>query len=62
MVPAGTIFPVTTFPSCGVTRKLVLEQVVVAILAITGVGLTVTVTVNGLPTQFPASPDLGVTV
>ena len=59
MVPVGTIFP---DPSCGVTRKLVLEQMVFVILAITGVGLTVMVTVNVLPTQLPVSPEVGVTV
>ena len=32
------------------------------ILEITGLGLTVTVTANVLPTQLPAAPDIGVIV
>ena len=59
VVPVGTILPL---PSCGVTRKLVLEQVMVVMSAITGVGLTVTVRVNGSPMQLPVSPEVGVTV
>lgn len=34
----------------------------VKVLLSVGVGLTVMVTVNGVPTQFPAAPDFGVTV
>lgn len=34
----------------------------VRVLVNAGVGFTVTVTVNVAPTQFPASPEVGVTV
>ena len=37
-------------------------QIVVSVFGITGIGFTVIVTVNVAPTQFPAAPEVGVTV
>ena len=59
MVPAGTIV-VPTF--AGVTVNVPPLQIVFVSAGITGVGKTVTVVVNGSPTQEPAAPEEGVTV
>ena len=48
LVPAGTIFP---FPLAGVTVKASPEQMLAVSFSISGVGLTVTVTVNVPPEQ-----------
>jgi hypothetical protein len=59
VVDAGTI----SLPlSLGVTVNAVPLHIVLVLLAITGVGFIVTVTVNVDPTQFPAAPLVGVTV
>jgi hypothetical protein len=55
VVPAGTI----SVPLVGVTEKVPPLQIVAVLFAIVGFGLTVTVTVNGVPLHVP---DLGVTV
>ena len=59
-VPVGIRSPLA--PSVRVKLKVSSEQMSSSLAEITGVGLTVMVTVNGLPTQFPASPEVGVTV
>ena len=46
----------------GDTVNAVPLHIVAVLLAITGVGFTVTVTVKLVPTQLPASPLVGVTV
>ena len=59
VVDAGTI----SLPlSLGDTVNAVPLHIVLVLLAITGVGFTVTVTVKLVPTQLPASPLVGVTV
>jgi hypothetical protein len=59
VVDAGTIsLPLLL----GVIVNAVPLHIVLVLLAITGVGLTVTVTVKLVPTQLPASPLVGVTV
>jgi hypothetical protein len=59
VVDAGTIsLPLLL----GVTVNAVPLHIVAVLLAITGVGFTVTVTVKLVPTQLPASPLVGVTV
>ena len=47
-----------------VARKTALEpeQIDASLTVSVGVGLTVTVTVKDVPMQFPAAPDVGVTV
>jgi hypothetical protein len=59
VVNAGTISPPTLL---GVIVNADPLHIVAVLLAITGVGFTVTVTVKLVPTQLPASPLLGVTV
>ena len=59
IVPDGTISPP---PLLGVTVNEALLQAFTDRLAINGLGLTVTVTVNVEPTQLPCAPDVGVTV
>jgi hypothetical protein len=59
VVDVGTISPPTLL---GVIVKAVPLHIVLVLLAITGVGFTVTVTVKLVPTQLPASPLVGVTV
>jgi hypothetical protein len=46
----------------GLTVNAFPLQMVVSVFGITGIGFTVTVTVNVAPTQLPAAPDVGVTV
>jgi hypothetical protein len=59
VVDAGTIsLPLLL----GVTVNAAPLHIVAVLLAITGRGFKVTVTVNVAPTQLPAAPDLGVTV
>jgi hypothetical protein len=59
VVDAGTI----SLPlSLGDTVNAVPLHIVLVLLAITGVGFIVTVTVNVDPTQLPAAPLVGVTV
>jgi hypothetical protein len=59
VVDAGTIsLPLLL----GVIVNAVPLHIVLVLLAITGVGLTVTVIVKLVPTQLPASPLVGVTV
>ena len=58
MVPVGTI----SVPLLGVTVKPTPLHVVAVLFAIVAFGLTVTVTVNDVPTQLPAAPLVGVTV
>jgi hypothetical protein len=58
-VPDGTISPP---PLLGVTVNEALLQAFTVRLAINGLGLTVTVTVNVEPTHEPDTPDVGVTV
>jgi hypothetical protein len=59
VVDAGTIsLPLLL----GVIVNAVPLHIVLVLLAITGVGFTVTVTVKLVPTQLPASPLVGVTV
>ena len=60
MVPVGTI--VVGAALAGITVNAEPLQMVVVWFGITGVGLTVTVSVNGAPPQLPASPLVGVTV
>ena len=50
LVPEGVI--VNAFPL----------HIVVSAFGISGIGFTVTVTVNVDPTQLPAAPEVGVTV
>ena len=59
VVPLGTIFPL---PLVGATEKAVPEQMVRVVLKTVGFGLTTTVMVKLFPTQFPESPEVGVTV
>jgi hypothetical protein len=59
VVDAGTISPPALL---GVIVNAAPLHIVLVLLAITGVGFTVTVTVKLVPTQLPASPLLGVTV
>ena len=59
VVPLGTIFPL---PFVGVTVKAIPEQMVGVVPKTKGLGFTTTVMVNVLPTQFPVSPEVGVTV
>ena len=59
VVPGGTLFPP---PSTGIIVKTSPLQTKGLMLAISATGLTVTVTVNGFPTQKPVVPDVGVTV
>ena len=54
VVPAGT--------PAGVVVNATPLQIVAVRLATAGVGLTVTTTVNGVPGQLPAAPEVGVTV
>ena len=49
-------------PLVGVTEKLLPLHAVAVVFAIAAFGLTVTVTVNVAPTQFPVVPLVGVTV
>ena len=50
-------------PFAGVSVKVPPLQIVAVIAVIAGTGLTVTVTVNGAPTQPPrAADEVGVTV
>ena len=56
---AGTMFPP---PWRGVIPKLNPLHIVCVCEITKGCGFTVIVTVNWLPTQLPASPDVGVTV
>ena len=51
VVPTGTISLVT--PSTGVTENASNEHTVAVFAATTGVGFTVTVTPNAVPTQEP---------
>ena len=60
VVPVGTILLVTAFT--GVTVKGLALHVEVVCVLTNGFGFTVTVTVKVAPTQFPASPEVGVTV
>ena len=46
----------------GVTVNVPPLQIVFVNVGMTGVGKTVTVVVNGSPTQEPAAPEEGVTV
>ena len=55
------VAPVGT-PLAGLTVKVDPLHTVVVNAGITGVGLTVTVTVKVDPTQAPGAPDVGVTV
>ena len=48
VVPAGTM----SVPFEGLTVKVSAEQIVAVVFAIVGVGLTVTVTLNGVPGQL----------
>jgi len=59
VVHDGTMSPP---PLLGVTVNPVPLQVLAVLLSIVALGLTVTVTVNVDPTQFPAAPLVGVTV
>ena len=59
-MPLGTI--VVGALLTGVIVKAVPPHIVAVCAGITGVGLTVTVTVNVAPTQLPAAPEVGVTV
>ncbi len=59
-VPVGIRSPFS--PSVSVKLKVSPEQMSNSFAVITGVGLTVMVTVNVLPTQLPVSPEVGVTV
>ena len=63
-MPVGTIsFELVPPPLIGLTVNKLPEHIDDGItLAIIGVGFTVTVRVNGDPTQFPAAPEAGVTV
>jgi hypothetical protein len=54
MVPGGLLD--------GVMVNVPLLQMEVVCAGMTGFGLMVTVTVNVLPTQLPAAPEVGVTV
>ena len=56
-MPVGTIFP---FPSAGVTENASPEHIVAVVFSISGVGFTVTVTLNVPPEQDPAT--IGVTI
>jgi hypothetical protein len=59
-IPFGTKSPP---PSTGCTVNEDLEQIAAGVLLVIWiVGLTVMVTVNVLPTQLPAAPEVGVTV
>jgi predicted regulator of Ras-like GTPase activity (Roadblock/LC7/MglB family) len=49
-------------PLAGETKNADSLQVAVVCAGIAGLGSTVTVTVNGLPTQLPVAPEVGVTV
>ena len=60
VVPAGTIVAGALFK--GVTVNVLSPHIVAVCAGITGVGSTVTVTVNGVPGQLPAAPEVGVTV
>jgi hypothetical protein len=57
VVPAGIILPPTV-----VYEKGEPLQAVIGFAVMEGVGFTVIVTVNGVPGQAPASPEVGVTV
>ena len=59
VVPAGTTVAAVGTPLTGVTVNAAPLQIVATCAGITGCGLTVTVTVNGVPGQ---PPDVGVTV
>ena len=63
MVPKGTIsFVALPPPFTGVIVKAIPEQIVAVVLAMVGLGFTVTIMVKVFPTQFPVAPDVGVTV
>jgi len=62
VVPAGTMVVAAGTPFTGVTVNDVPLHIVAVCAGMTGFGLTVTVTVNGEPTQVPAAPEVGVTV
>ena len=55
-------FDVVTVGETKFAWKVSPEQIVWATLATSGVGLTVTVTVNGDPAHAPWAPETGVTV
>ena len=57
VVPTGTITVDVGEPLIGVVLNKLLLQALTAKLEITGLGLTVTINVNGLPAQAPAAPD-----
>ena len=46
----------------GLMIKVSSEQITADVEGMIGVGLTVTVTVNGSPSQLPCAPEVGVTV
>ena len=69
VIPAGNVVVQayvgdTCVALVGVYAKVEPEQIAagVNVLVNAGVGFTLTVTVNVAPTQFPASPEVGVTV
>ena len=57
---AGTIVDGVGTPSDGDIVKVPPLQIVAVWFGITGVGFTVTVTVNDDPMQVPAAPEVGV--
>ena len=59
VVLVGTILPL---PFAGVKLNPVPLQLLAVCALIDGLGFTVTVIVNVLPTQLPCAPDIGVTV
>jgi hypothetical protein len=62
VVFVGTIVAAVGTPSVGLTENAVPLQIAGFWFAMTGFGLTVTVTVNVAPTHDPAAPEVGVTV
>ena len=60
MVPTGTM--VLPLVPEGVIVNAFPLHIVVSSFGISGIGFTVTVTVNVDPTQLPAAPEVGVTV
>ena len=60
MVPLGIIVVGKLF--CGLDVKAMPLQALTVCVGKSGVGLTVTTTVNGVPAHEPAAPEVGVTV
>ena len=61
-MPAGTIVAGVGTPFAGVMVNVPPLHIAAVWIGITGVGFTVTVTVNDNPVQLPAAPEVGVTV